>query len=33
MNHIYKNGFAIGYLLGDKEVLFAAPIPINLLMD
>jgi len=33
MNYIYKNNFAIGYMLADKEVLFVSPIPINLLMD
>lgn len=26
MNYIYKNGFAIGRMLGDREILFITPI-------
>ncbi len=33
MNYIYQNGFAIGYMHGDIEILFCAPIPENLLTD
>jgi hypothetical protein len=32
-NYIYENGFAIGYMNGDKLVRFAAPIKASLLDD
>ena len=32
MQYIYKNGFAIGYMVGDKEILFSSPIPMNLIV-
>ena len=31
MNYIYKNGHAIGYMLGDVEVLFITPIKMELI--
>lgn len=33
MNYIYENGYAIGYMQGDREILFAAPILASLLTD
>ena len=33
MNDIYSNGFAIGYMNGDKLIHFAAPIRMHLLTD
>ena len=33
MNYIYKDGYAIGYMLGDREILFTTPIPAHLTND
>jgi hypothetical protein len=32
-NYIYQNGFAIGYMNGDKLIRFSAPIAAHLLTD
>jgi len=32
-NYVYENGFAIGYMHGDKLVLLPAPIKTSLLTD
>jgi hypothetical protein len=32
-NYIYSNGFAIGYMNGNKLIHFASPIPAHLLTD
>jgi len=32
-NYIYQDGFAIGYMLGDVEILFTSPIPSHMLTD
>lgn len=32
-NYIYENGFAIGFMNGDIEILFLAPIAAHLLTD
>lgn len=33
MNYVYENGYAIGYLNGDKLFRFSAPIRAALLLD
>ena len=33
MIYIYKDGFAIGYMDGEREILFTAPIPACLIND
>jgi len=32
-NYVYQNGFAIGYMDGDKMIYFTSPIPAHLLTD
>jgi hypothetical protein len=33
ITYIYKDGFAIGYVVGDIKILFATPIPARILTD
>lgn len=33
MQYIFKNGFAISYMDGEREILFATPIPAHMLAE